>query len=303
MEKSHLQIFVEDFTQSILSVLKILLFSKFSIKLPKAQQKDCVILGNGPSLNDFINESSSFIENKALFCVNFFARTDYYEQVKPQYYIITSPEYFVGEKKEDWTEDRLKTFQLIAEKTSWPLEFNAPRLAKKSTAWREILSANKNITIRYFNNTPIEGFRSLKHWAFKNNLGMPRPHNVLIPSILLGINMNFENIYITGADHSWTKELFVTEGNEVLLSQKHFYDKQAESEAIGKNKNTPQPMYKGGSRDKRKLHEVLMKFVYSFKSYWELQEYAQSSNVKIHNITPGSFIDAFPRLNLNDHDK
>jgi len=303
MEKSRLQVFIENLTQSILSILKILLLSKFRIKLPSAVKKDCVILGNGPSLKDFINDSNSFSDNKALFCVNFFARTDYYEKVKPQYYIITSPEYFVGEKKEDWTEDRMNTFQMIAEKTTWPLEFIVPRLAKKSSAWRDILSTNKNITIRYFNNTPIDGFRSLKHWAFKNNLGMPRPHNVLIPSILVGINMKFDNIYITGADHSWTRELFVTEQNEVLLSQKHFYDKQADSEAIDKNKNTPQPMFKGGSSDKRKLHEVLIKFVHSFKSYWELQEYAKKRQTNIYNITPGSFIDAFPRLNLNEHDK
>lgn len=303
MEKSRIQVFIENFTQSILSILKILLLSKLKTKLSIAQQKDCIILGNGPSLNGFMNDSEKFIEDKVLFCVNFFARTDYYEKVKPHFYIITSPEYFVGEKKEDWNKDRLKTFRIIAEKTTWPLEFIAPHLAKRSFAWQEILSTNKNITIRYFNNTPIDGFQSFKHWIFRNNLGMPRPHNVLIPSILIGINMKFENIYITGADHSWTRELFVTEQNEVLLSQKHFYDKQTNSEAIDKNKNAPQPMYKGGSNDKRKLHEVLIKFVYSFKSYWELQEYAEQRHVNIYNLTQGSFIDAFPRLNLKEHEK
>ena len=69
----------------------------------------------------------------------------------------------------------------------------------------------------------------------ENGWGMPRPHNVLIPSIILSMRMGFKKIYLAGADHSWLKEIFVSEDNEVFLTQKHFYDeKKAEARTMDK---------------------------------------------------------------------
>jgi hypothetical protein len=128
---------------------------------------------------------------------------------------------------------------------------------------------------------------------------MPRPHNVLIPSLILSINMKFSNIYVCGADHSWLKEIYVDNENEVLLSQKHFYDKQAQKQSDYRDMAVPQPMYHGGSNNKRKLHEVLEKFYYTFRSYWKIKSLAESQAVKIYNITPISYIDAFDRLDIS----
>ena len=116
--------------------------------------------------------------------------------------------------------------------------------------------------------------------------------------MILGINLGFKKIFVAGADHSWLKELFVTELNEVLLSQKHFYDKETLNEETDKNKPTPKPMYLGGTGQTRKLHEVLLKFYYSFRSYWDIKNYAEALSVSILNITPGSYIDAFERQKL-----
>lgn len=295
MTKSAQQLFIENLTKTLLTIVKVALLSKLKIKLPKKDNRECVILGNGPSFKKFINEKHSFLVNKSVCCVNFFGRTEYFEKVKPSFYFITSPEYFVGEKKESWVNDRSLTLETIAKRTSWPMYFIVPALAQKSNHWRLQIDKNPNITVVFFNNTPIEGFNTFKNWCFKRNLGIPRPHNVLIPSIMLCLNMEFEKIYLTGADHSWTKELFVTEGNQVLLSQKHFYESKNPED---KNSSSPKPMYIGGSQNERKLHEVLEKFVISFRSYWEIKSYAKYLKRKVINITPGSFIDAFERLNI-----
>ncbi|NJL74615.1 MAG: hypothetical protein HC892_05805 [Saprospiraceae bacterium] len=117
---------------------------------------------------------------------------------------------------------------------------------------------------------------------------MPRPHNVLIPSLMLAINIGFKEIFVVGADHSWLEELTVNENNEALLHQKHFYDEES---------SKPEYMYRQGKRP-RKLHEILEKFMLSFRAYFDIREYSESKEVQIWNATPKSYIDAFERNTL-----
>ena len=51
-----------------------------------------------------------------------------------------------------------------------------------------VLSTNPNLKPIYFNQTPIEGFDWFKHLMFKRKMGMPRPHNVLIPTVISSYN-------------------------------------------------------------------------------------------------------------------
>ena len=166
------------------------------------------------------------------------------------------------------------------------MTFFMPVQAKKNKSFVDKITENENISIRYYNTTPVEGLKSLNHFFYSAGLGSPRPHNVLIPSILRGINMGSKNINLLGADHSWIPLLTVNDKNEVLLDQKHFYDE---------NKTTPKQMHKNEGRGNRALHEVLHKWMLSFRSYHELDAYAQKKGTKIYNLTPGSFIDAFER--------
>lgn len=281
-----------------MTFLKVVLLSKTTRMRKHAKTQSAVILGNGPSLTPFLSNHADFLEDKELWCVNFFGRTQEYTQLKPKYYVIASPEYFVNEKKEEWVADRMRTLKTIADQTSWSLFFFVPQIAKKNERWLQIMKSNELITPIYYNNTPVEGWPSISRWLFKKNWGMPRPHNVLIPSLMMAIREGYKKVYLTGADHSWTKELFVTDKNEVLLSQKHFYDKQTKDETIDKNKPVAKPMYKGGATEARKLHEVLEKFQVSFRSYWVIQDYADKVKCKIINLTPQSFIDAFDREKL-----
>ena len=253
-------------------------------------------MGNGPSLNDTLTSSSIELDSYDILSVNYFCRTEKFEQVKPNYYVITSPEYFIGEEKKDWKKDRDQTFHELVNKTKWDMDLFVPVIASKSKDWVSIISENPKIKIVYFNTTPIEGFKWFSFFCFKRKLGMPRPHNVLIPSIFIGLYCGYKNIYLAGADHNWTRDVFVTDDNRVLLSQKHFYDQKVKEEK-NKNSASPKPMYKGGSQEERKLHEVLNKFVYAFQAYWEIEEYATKvSGSKIYNITPGSYIDAFEKV-------
>jgi hypothetical protein len=291
--------FVLAVIETITSVLKIILLSKitFNFKLKSNKEESLVILGNGPSLNKTL-EKEDFINDKKLLCVNYFGRTDEYEKLKPSYYVVTSLEYFFKEEKEEFAVERRLTLESIANKTNWPLTLFIPAKAKARAGWKQIFKDNRHISIFYFNTTPISGFNFFTNFCYRNNLGMPRPHNVLIPALVLMINLRFPNIYICGADHTWLQELYVNEFNEVLLSQKHFYDERSKKPSQYRDLSFAQPMYHGGSKDTRKLHEVLEKFYYTFRSYWKIKDYAETKEVNIYNVTPISYIDAFKRVDI-----
>ena len=297
-----IQLFIFQLIRSFLSILKVILLSDLFIKKIKIKSKcdEALILGNGPSLKKFFKKEIAFMENKTIFAVNYFARTSEYKKVKPEFYVITSPEYFLKERKEDFANERIITLKTIFEETFWPMVLIIPVIAKKNIHWQSHLVNNEMIHVHYMNTTPIEGFENISFYLISRQLGMPRPHNVLIPSILHAINFDFKNIYLVGADHSWLAEIFVSESNEVFLSQKHYYDDQTEKQNHSVNKPIPKPMYHGISKDQRKLHEVLEKFAISFKSYWILNAFAKYKNVKIWNCTENSFIDAFEKTSIKD---
>jgi len=100
--------------------------------------------------------------------------------------------------------------------------------------------------------------------------------------------MGYEKIFLWGADHSWLSEISVNHQNQVLINQKHFYDQHI---SVGK------PLDKRGV-GARNMPELLTKFVHAFSGYFVLNEYAKSRSVSVLNATPGSFIDAFERVNL-----
>lgn len=272
----------------ILSVLRIIVFTKLSALYSPSKnkrEKSLIILGNGPSLESDLNNKVSDFKNFDFLAVNHFSESDLYEKIQPSIYCIGAPELFEDNATEELKTKSDNLFKSINKKTSWPITIYLNTRAYKSNRWRSILNGNPHISIKYFNRTPIEGF--FKYFFWRYNFGMVRPHNVLIPSIMIAINKNYKRLCLFGADHSWLKELRVSDKNEALLNQKHFYD-------IKKSKpSTMRKDLKG--LQSRKLHEILYKFYLTFKGYHEINKYSKRFNVEIFNLTTDSFIDAFER--------
>lgn len=280
-----LKLLGEGTAQCLLNGLRMLLKTR-PVRLPRWENPaPLVILGNGPSLNEFIAAHPDFLENKTLLAVNQMVNTPVFERLKPALYVVSAPEYWLPDVEEDYQQIRRKLFDDMATKVTWPMHFYIPREAKGRGEWYARLRTNPHIHIHYYNNTPVEGLRPCREFLFDLKAGMPRPHNVLIPSLMTAVWSGFKEIYLAGADHSWLNEIHVTDDNVVLLTQKHFYDR---------DKARPAVMKKLG-RGQRKLHEILEKFYYSFKAYHIIRQWAERKGVRIYNITPGSFIDAFPR--------
>ncbi len=285
--KSRFQIFIEEAFQSLLSFIKIIILSKWFLPKPKIKKihHEVVILGNGPSLSDTIANNPDFLQNKDLFAVNFFWKSPYFTKIKPRYYVILSENYWAKNQIPTNKEGRLATFKELAKAVDWEMHLFVPALAKKQKTWKQELEKNKNIHIHYMNITPVEGLRKISFFFFRLGLGLPRPHNVLIPSIKFAIDFKYSTIYIIGAEHSWLKDIFVADDNTVFLNQRHFYNLNAK----------PEVMYRSYKNEARTLGEILAKFVYTLNSYFYLNDYAKSNNVNILNATKGSYIDAFDR--------
>jgi len=288
MEKTF--IFLSQFLQSALSILKVCIRSSFFLKKHNSDASDLIILGNGPSIKNDFKEHLDFIKSKTTLCVNKFPDTDYYEIIKPEYFIVVSKGFFNDDAVDYNVELRKRIIDALIKKTNWDITFFLPSNAKKNKAFIEKIKSNKYIKLSFFNTTPVEGLTFFNHLFFKLRLGSPRPHNVLIPSILNGINAGFKKIFILGADHSWLPQISVNNKNEVLINQKHFYDE---------NSSTPKQMHKNEGQGNRTLDEVLNKFMLSFRSYHELEKYSKIKNCSIYNSTPTSFIDAFERISID----
>lgn len=268
--------------QSIMSLVKVAIQSRRPSKLPEDTPEELVILANGPSLNDTVGHHGDFLEGKALLAVNFCAVSPMFTRLRPQFYLIADPLFWIVDEK------RESLFGALAEKTAWPMHFFMPSKALKDKRWKPIIERNPNIRLHIYNAVPVEGFKSLSHWLYRHGLGVPRPHNVLIPSIAQALRMPFNKIYLAGADHSWLPEITVTDSNEVLMHQKHFYDRGSSKAEGVKQENLKTA----------RLYTILFHMYTAFKAYFILSGYAESLGKEVINITPGSYIDAFPRMRL-----
>ncbi len=286
-------VFLTKLTQSFFTFLKILFRSNLFLKKHQSDSNSCFILGNGPSLKKVLEQDQSILQQATLICVNKFPDTEHFVKIKPKYWIFASPQYWESDTIDPNTSIRKNIVKALVENVDWKLNVFCPNLAKSNPSFVQKLRSNPNLNIIFYNTTPIEGLSTINRWFMRNGLGSPRPHNVLIPAILMAINSGFKNIYLLGADHSWIPLISVNEKNVALVNQQHFYDAETSKSDI---------MYSEGVRPRR-LYEILEKLMFAFRSYFDLKDYASSRGVTIYNCTSSSFIDAFERKSIQDVEK
>ncbi|GAA5029007.1 hypothetical protein GCM10011506_16960 [Marivirga lumbricoides] len=293
--KSPIQRVFENIFLTTFSILKmIILVRKRGKRITDlTHKKHFVILGNGPSLVDELKSINKIPNETEVICVNHFPSTDQFEIIKPKFYVTGAPDLWLDDIDVNFVENSNKLFNNIATKTKWDFNLFIPFEAKRYKRWQEPLKNNPHIKIQYYNNNAVEGIKSFNYLCYRKQLGMPRPHNVMIPCLSLCLQRHIQDILLLGVGHTWLRDLAVTKNNEVLLNQKHFYDK---------DKSDAKPLDKRG-KGSRNLYEVLSKFTLAFYGYFVINDYANSLNVKIYNGTEDSFIDAFERKSIEDYIK
>jgi hypothetical protein len=287
MIKNYLKdiyLFVSLLLNTSVSVFSVLLFSSFGVnkKMSKCVKKyrkssECVVLGNGPSITSLFEQKRNSLYGKDIFAVNYFCLTNYFDMVKPKFYVILDPDLFTDDLLGN---ENTRVDELIAKLNSvtWemvifvPVKFKNRRLTASFT--------NNKLIVISFNSTPIKGLECIENLLFKLNLGMPIPMTVINAVIFLAVNLKYDIVNLYGVEQSWLKHLHVTNDNQVNVGLPHFY---------------------GGPDDlgRHSTLNTLSGFLYTqatcFASHMRTEEYSKYNGRRILNHTPGSYIDAYER--------
>jgi len=259
--------------ETITSLGKLLLHSRNIPQYPQAApDSSIIVMGNGPSLRQTIDNEMSRLRGTDTLAVNFAANTPEFKLIKPKYYVLADPVFFQnnpdGQVSVLW--DNLSSI-------SWEMNLFVP-------TDKNVRINNSNLNVFPFNMVGIEGCNALTDYAYNHRLGMPRPRNVLIPSLMIACWLGYKKISIVGADHSWSETLRVDSENRVISIQPHFYsDSKEEQKRVAQ-------VYS----DVR-LHHIIYSFYIAFRAYHSIRRFADRNGIRIINETPDSFIDAFER--------
>lgn len=281
MKTKTLTSWLEKAGQTIKGSVKIALQSRRCTITPADPANDTlIIMANGPSLRQTIDQHADALSRASLMAVNFAANTDELYRFKPGYYVLADPAFFTS----DGYDNVRRLWENISSRIHWPMRLLVPLERMASV---KAMHLPPNIIVEGFNMIGAEGFAWFERAAYASGRAMPRPRNVLIPSIMCAIKMGFRNIYLTGADHSWTRTLEVDDTNTVVSVQPHYYvdNKEEQQRSVSIYKDV-------------RIYQIIHSFYVAFRAYHRIAPFARSRGVSIFNATPGSFIDAFPRSPL-----
>lgn len=268
---------LQHLSDTLTALIKVAIQSRPAGRIKsKKQEKPLIIMGNGPSFRDTIDNHLDILCQNDTLAVNFAANSPEFFQIKPRYYTLADPLFF-----EDSDAENMIALYDNLNKVDWQMTLIIPVKAPAKVK-------NPNITVERFNMVGVDGARWLKHILFDSRMAMPRPRNVLIPSIMAAIWLGYKEIYLVGADHSWMKSISVDNDNHVVSIQTHFY--KDSNKELGRKRDLFANV---------KLHEVAHSYYTAFKAYHTILDYITPKGIKIYNATPESFIDAFERRDLS----
>ncbi len=238
------------------------------------QHNACCILANGPSLKTALQDGEVHLEGTDVFCVNSFCKFEDFKKIKPRFYFLIDGAFFnpFDDRTRQQVEELKQTFREI----DWDMYLCISNGCVNGGVLEGL--NNEHIKVLKWNTSTFEGFTGLCHWAFKQGIGMPRCQNILNFATTAAVNMQYEKVYLYGADHSWTRDLMVNDKNVVCYGDRHVYDTNLNYiELPGK------------------LSELLTYFSKAFEAHQVINKYAKKRAVEIINCTKHSFIDAYQR--------
>ena len=263
---------------SFMSLISVMFFSSISsnrqIKDLLTDDSECYVLGNGPSLNDILVNNIDLIQGRVLFAVNFFCNTDYFEALKPQYYVVIDPSFFTvgAENNEQQNFDR---FTKRLNGVSWKMAVFVPHQFKRSPVLRDL--NNPNLNLVFINTTPVKGLERVNYFLYNRGLGMPMPQTVINAAIFIAIRMRFKKVHLLGTDQSWLRGMFVDEHNIVRSELTHFYPAKIDIRPPS-------------------LSNLLITQYNVFYGHEQLQKYSVYCESEILNHVRDSYIDAYRKI-------
>ena len=246
-----------------------------------------LVFGNGPSLAQQLREHTSYFQKYDAICLNKFALSEYFQVIRPRYYLFVDPVWFEPEDELDkFTQREMnETLHRLENDVTWDMDLILAAREIKNKNLMRVIQSNKKIKVRTLCTLEFHGFHWLGLYLRKKGLNAFPPHTSPVASLYAGFLMGYREIQIFGIDSNWVKDLVVTEQNHVAVKKyDHFYG--------GKPMVLESP--DGAGSDKH-MADVMKENFIIFQVYMDIAEYAREIGVKIINMTPGSFVDAFER--------
>ncbi len=248
--------------------------------------KGICILGTGPSFKTSLNEIQEMAKVNDVLAVNDFAISeDIFSSLQPHYYCLFDPGYWITTPTEEDLKNRRCLYESLLRNTKWEMTLIIPDTAYRTNFIQKTLEDNKNIKFIPISTGSIMSVDATRfiNYCLRNNLILPA-QNVLLSAILITINLGYKQIYLYGADHSWTEDLRVNHKNQVCTIRRHFYDDQINL--------IPWLTVRGESN---RMSMIFSDLATIFKTHEVLANYAKCLSVNIINCSPVSYIDAYPR--------
>lgn len=271
---------------SILEAIRVLYHAKYE-KIPLVESgKRLIVCGNGPSLQNQLQDNMAVFQGHDVLCVNQFASTQWFGMVRPRYYCIMDP--VCASDPQILTEDMRKKLDdawAALERVDWKMELLLPRDLKKSRYLQDRVR-RLSVPIRYLNMHTFSGWKFLQTYFLKKQLCSPGAQTVLIAALYYGICKGYEKIILLGAETNWVKGLNVDETNQPYFREEHCYG------------TAEKRMLVDGWGRTISVAEELECEARVFRQYMFLDRYARSQDCVIYNATPDSLVDAFARTAL-----
>ena len=252
-----------------------------------ATRERAMVLGNGPSLHLDMQTILNRRMGADLYCVNAFALSEYFTELKPDFYVFADPMYWVDDINEDMKKNRRDTISVLL-KVNWPTTVICPMAGVSFLT--DALSESKYIKIvgvkRNECNFKIHSFQM---FALKYGLATPNFINVVILALWWCIVKKIPEIELYGADFSAHLELKLDlETGLASTGTKHFYEAN-KTDAMKKH----HLKYIKGPR--RKMHERLFQIWQSFYQIYLLSELSESKNLRLINFSNNTNLDTINR--------
>ena len=247
--------------------------------------KKTILLGNGPSLKDDIEKVIEESKESEVYVLNYFAVTNYFLKIKPEYYVLTDRMFWSQNTNEDIKKDN-EDLYFHLDKVDWRMNLICPESGFEWISNR--LRANKNIKVLKVHSVNIE-FKTEKINLFALIKNFITPHfiNGLVMVLWHAIYKNSIDIEIYGADFSLFKEYYIDQKtNDLYTSASHFYKN---------TKAQDNASYKYPNETKKMLHTRLYQQWSSFYQMYLLSKIAKMKQIKITNLSSNSFLDSFER--------
>lgn len=273
--------FLSNLAQTIVSILRMMVLSSPAVARSSKNYKnlklyhECCVLGNGPSLKDDLDSGSVNMEGRDFFCVNLFCLSPFFYELKPRFYFIIDGIFLKpdNERRKNKVQSLIDGLNCV----DWDMFLVLSSGAISGSMLLKNLT-NPHLKVIRVNSAEASGFTSFRHWVYRHRLGMPRCQTVLNFALCTAINLGYKNIYLFGADHTWTRDLIVDDNNIVRYGDRHVYNKDLTYSKKDKN-----------------FAQILSQFAKMFQAHYLLEQYSTTVGVKIWNCSSDSFLDAYER--------